>query len=120
VLRPVAEVASVVINVNDMAAEKTFWGAVLGVGVAREIGGFFTWFEPQRPGGIAVALQLVPDAKHGRNRLHLDSAVADVDLARRRIEELGGSHVEDHDMGGFRWTVMADPEGNEFCIAAGG
>ncbi len=117
---PVVNVGTVVINVNDMATEKAFWGEVLGVGIAREIGEFFTWFEPQRPGGVGIALQLVPDAKAGRNRLHLDSVVGDAAAARARIEELGGSHVEDHDMGGFAWTVMADPEGNEFCIAAVG
>lgn len=114
----IAEVGTVVINVNDMAEEQAFWSAVLGVGVAREIGGFFTWLEPQRPGGVAVALQLVAEPKQGRNRLHLDTVVPDLDVARRNIEELGGAHVEDHDMGGFRWTVMADPEGNEFCIGA--
>jgi predicted enzyme related to lactoylglutathione lyase len=41
-----------------------------------------------------------------------------VDEARARIVKLGGSHLEE--IGGFRWKVMADPEGNEFCIAARG
>ena len=116
----IAVVRTVVIKVNDMARERAFWAAVLGAPVAREIGEFFCWFEPQQPGGVSVALQLVAEPKAaGRNRLHLDTTVDDLAAARGRIEELGGSHVEDHDMGGFRWTVMADPEGNEFCIASG-
>ena len=110
---------TVVVNVIDMPRARDFWSAVLGVGVARDIGDFFCWLEPQQPGGVAVALQLVGDPKQGRNRVHLDTSVDDLDEARRRIEALGGSFVEEHDMGGFRWFVMADPEGNELCIAAG-
>lgn len=115
---PVVNVGTVVINVNDMATEKAFWREVLGVGVQHEIGDFFTWFQPQTPGGVGVALQLVEDPKVGTNRLHLDTSVPDMEAARKRIEELGGSHVQDHDMAGFRWTIMADPEGNEFCITS--
>ena len=33
-----------------------------------------------------------------------------------RVEELGGSFLEDHSVNDFAWKVMADPEGNEFCI----
>ncbi len=114
----VPTVGAVVINVNDIEAEKAFWSALLGVGVAREFPGFFVWLEPQHEGGISVALQLVPDAKPaGRNRVHLDTGVPDLDAAQARIEALGGSHVETHDMAGFQWRIMADPEGNEFCIA---
>ncbi len=116
---PVVQVATVVVNVTDIEREKAFWSALLGVGVAREFPGF-TWLEPQHEGGISVALQVVPDPTPGRNRLHLDAGVEDLEAARRSIEELGGSFVEDHEIYGFRWKVMADPEGNEFCIAADG
>lgn len=116
---PVVTVATVVINVVDFEQEKAFWQALLGVGVAREFPGF-VWLEPQHEGGISVALQQVAEATPGRNRLHLDSGVADLDVAQASIEALGGSLVEEHEIMGFRWRVMADPEGNEFCIAVGG
>ena len=118
---PVLTVGSVVINVIDMDREKTFWSEVLGSAVATEFPGFL-WFAPQREGGISVALQQVDSPTPGRNRLHLDTSVADIPAAIARIEVLGGTHLEDHELGGFNWTVMADPEGNEFCIAvhAGG
>jgi predicted enzyme related to lactoylglutathione lyase len=115
----VATVGSVVINVVDMEREKAFWGAVLGVDVAMELPGF-CWLAPQHEGGVSVALQVVADPTPGRNRLHLDTGVADLDVAQARIEELGGSHLESHEIAGFRWRVMADPEGNEFCIAVHG
>jgi predicted enzyme related to lactoylglutathione lyase len=114
---PVMTIGTVVINVSDYETEKAFWSAVLGVGVAREFPGF-CWLEPQHEGGVSLALQRVEDPTPGRRRLHLDSAVPDIAAARDRIVELGGSHVEDHEIMGFHWTVMADPEGNEFCIAA--
>jgi hypothetical protein len=34
-----------------------------------------------------------------------------------RLEALGAKRLDDKDQYGFRWTVMADVEGNEFCIA---
>ncbi len=114
---PVIEVGSVMINVVDFERQKAFWGAVLGVEVAQEIAPQFCWFAPQHPGGVMVALQRVDEATEGTRRLHLDAAVADVDEAKARIVELGGSVLADREMGGFHWTVMLDPEGNEFCIA---
>ena len=71
------------------------------------------------PGASASKACLRPDPTPGRNRLHLDTYVDDVDAAVARIEELGGSFLEDHEIGGFAWKVRADPEGNEFCIAPG-
>lgn len=113
----VATLGSVVINVLDYEGEKAFWMGVLGVEVAREYPGFFCWLAPQGAGGISLALQKVDEATEGRRRLHLDTAVDDLDAAQARIEELGGSLVETHTFPGFEWRVMHDPEGNEFCIA---
>lgn len=113
----VITIGSVVINVRDYELQKTFWGAVLGSEVAQEFAPYFVWFAPQHEGGISVALQAVEDPTEGPRRLHLDSAVPDVAAAKAQIIELGGSHLADREMSGFHWTVMADPEGNEFCIA---
>jgi predicted enzyme related to lactoylglutathione lyase len=113
----VPTVASVVINVVDYEREKAFWTGLLGVDVAREFPGAFVWLRPQHEGGISVALQKVDEPKEGRNRVHLDTGVDDLDAAAARVEELGGGFVEDHEIMGFAWKVMADPEGNEFCIA---
>lgn len=113
----VVTIGSVVINVVDMEAEKAFWSALLGVGVAREFPGFFCWLEPQHEGAPSLALQITDSLKQDRNRVHIDTGVADLDEAQARIEALGGSLVEEHEAVGFRWRIMADPEGNEFCIA---
>ena len=48
----------------------------------------------------------------GRGRSDPEAEVA-------RLVELGATRVRDTDEFGYRWTVMADPEGNEFCVAKG-
>ena len=116
----VVTVGSVVINVRDYEKQKAFWSAMLGSEVAQEFAPYFVWFAPQHPGGISVALQTVEDPTEGPRRLHLDTSAPDVDAAKAHIIELGGAHVEDREMGGFPWSVMTDPEGNEFCITASG
>jgi predicted enzyme related to lactoylglutathione lyase len=108
---------SVVINTQNHDTLVEFWKSLLGVEVAQSFAPYFTWLKPQHDGGVMVAIQAVPDPTPGRRRLHLDTVVEDLDAAIERITELGGSFVEDHDMQGFVWKVMADPDGNEFCIA---
>lgn len=110
-------IGSVVINTTDHDRLVTFWSRLLGVEVARSIPPYFSWLAPQHEGGISLAIQAVPDPTPGRRRLHLDMGVADIDAAVVRVLELGGSEVEDHQIGGFAWKVMADPDGNEFCMA---
>lgn len=62
----------------------------------------------------------VPDARIAKNRLHLD--VEPIDGMTRsdevaRLVELGATIVRDHNgPSGLGWTVMTDPEGNEFCV----
>ena len=111
----IATVGSVVVNVIDLDRGKEFWTALLGVGVAQEVPGF-AWLERQHEDGIVVALQEVNTPKQGRNRVHMDTGVPDLDEGQRRIEEIGGTLVEEHEVPGYRWRIMADPEGNEFCI----
>lgn len=112
-----AQLSAVVINAQDLDRVREFWSQLLEVTVAREVPGFFVWLKPQAGSGISVAVQKVPDPKPDvRNRLHLDLAVDDREAVRQRVIDLGGSHVEDHEISGFAWSVMADPEGNEFCL----
>ena len=69
--------------------------------------------------GLMLVLQQVPEAKSGKNRAHFDVVVDDLDGATMQVEELGGRWIEPgqtHELEGFRWRCMADPEGNEFCL----
>ena len=76
----------------------------------------FVWLGRMGEGGPALAFQQVPEKKAGKNRLHLDLGVEDREAFITHVESLGASRVEDHQIGEFHWTVMGDPEGNEFCV----
>jgi predicted enzyme related to lactoylglutathione lyase len=111
----IATMGATVINVIDLERAKAFWSQLLGVEIATELPGF-AWLHSQHKGGPRVALQQVDDPTPGRNRVHIDTGVADLDEAQKKIESLGGSYLEEHEFPGISWRVMADPEGNEFCI----
>ncbi len=59
----------------------------------------------------------VPELKQAKNRMHLDLVDPDRSAVERLVG-LGASVVAEHQIGNHRWTVMQDPEGNEFCVAA--
>ncbi|SEF93441.1 hypothetical protein SAMN04489712_102558 [Thermomonospora echinospora] len=60
----------------------------------------------------------VPEPKAGKNRLHLDLTPDDQVAEVERILALGARRV-DIGQGGRSWVVLADPEGNEFCVLRG-
>ncbi|MBL3666379.1 VOC family protein [Streptomyces sp. M2CJ-2] len=70
------------------------------------------------PGGLSLHFNEVPEPKAGKNRLHLclrPDASRDAEV--ERLLALGASLVADHRKpNGWGWVVLADPEGNEFCI----
>jgi predicted enzyme related to lactoylglutathione lyase len=64
-----------------------------------------------------LLLQQVPERKSGKNRMHLDLQVMDVAAEVERLVAAGASVVDPaHDDDGFLTTVLADPQGNEFCV----
>ena len=116
--KPLATVGSVVIDTEDVDRLVEFWGTLLGLEEKHRSGSYFVWLTSMGKGGPSLAFQKVPERKSGKNRLHLDLGVEDKDAAVARISELGGSKIDEHTNQGFTWYVMADPEGNEFCIGA--
>jgi predicted enzyme related to lactoylglutathione lyase len=114
-----ASIGYLVIDATDPGRLTPFWCGVLGVEVETTIGdGQFVVLAPTND-GLTVGFQQVPEAKTGKNRLHLDLIVEDLDEATAEIESLGGGWTEPgvtHELEGFLWRCMADPEGNEFDI----
>jgi hypothetical protein len=59
-----------------------------------------------------IFFQLVPEAKQGKNRVHLDLSATDAVVEVKRLCALGATvQAERED-----WTTMQDPDGNEFCV----
>ena len=108
--------ASVMIDGNNIETLAAFWSKVLGVGERMRFPGYI-WLESTIKGGPTLAFQQVPEEKQVKNRVHLDFSVEDPEALVTRVEELGGSRLADHEIEGFHWTVLGDPEGNEFCVA---
>ena len=114
-----AKVGYLVIDAADPVRLAPFWCGLLATGVDVTIGdGEFLVLAPTED-GLTVGFQRVPEAKAGKNRLHLDLVVDDLDEATAEVEKLGGQWLEPgntRELEGFRWRCMADPEGNEFDI----
>ncbi|OLC19960.1 MAG: hypothetical protein AUH33_04725 [Chloroflexi bacterium 13_1_40CM_68_21] len=112
------------IDCPDPERLAAFWTEVLGVVVQGRLGSppQFVNLERQFPDAPYVSFQRVPEPKVGKNRVHLDLVVDDVELATSRIESLGGRRRRpegDFHEYGYSWRTMADPEGNEFCLIYG-
>ncbi len=105
-----------VIDAADTHALAAFWCAVLGTSVDTVAGdGHYIDLAPTE-GFPILRLQRVPESKSVKNRLHLDIEVDDVEEAIEIVRALDGTLVDpprvEYD---WRYAVLADPEGNEFC-----
>ena len=72
-----------------------------------------------RADGPHLAFQRVGDPTPGKNRLHVDFSAADMEAEVKRLVDLGATETGRNNFGDFRWVVLADPDGNAFCVAAG-
>jgi len=111
-----------VVDANDPVALARFWAAALGWVVADETEEEVdVWPSGFRyPGTSAVPLLFVPvpEAKTGKNRVHLDLASTSPTHQAGLVARLTGLGASPADIGqrDVPWVVMADPEGNEFCV----
>lgn len=112
-------VETLTIDCADARLVADFWCRALDYRVedADEDGIYIS--DPQA-GGSAIFFQVVPEGKSVKNRLHLDLRPSN-GMAEEveRMKELGASELRYVEEGGSYWTVMLDPEGNEFCILRG-
>jgi predicted enzyme related to lactoylglutathione lyase len=108
---------NVVIDCADHDVVIPFWEAALGWSSFRINDQFVLLRAPEEERiGFDILFQKVPEPKVAKNRAHIDFDAADVDGEVERLVGLGGRKVAEHAIGAFRWTIVADPEGNEFCV----
>jgi predicted enzyme related to lactoylglutathione lyase len=104
-------IKDLVVDCVDPERLAAFWAELLGRPVVARTGPY-VWLE--RGDGPGMGFQKVAGPKAGKNRVHFDIAAPDPAAERARIEALGGRVLTEYATGGF--LVMADPEGNEFCV----
>jgi catechol 2,3-dioxygenase-like lactoylglutathione lyase family enzyme len=113
-----SELVAVVVDCFDAERCAGFWCAVLGAEVlgrwrdAHEI----EYVQIGTGSGPLLLFQPVPEGKAGKNRLHLDVApvTGSQEAEVERLVGLGATRVSDEPE--LPWVILADPEGNEFCV----
>lgn len=109
------------IDSADPQALARFWAEALGWRITHDTETETALEPPEGQLGDGLLPDLlflkVPEEKSGKNRLHFDLRPDDQDAEVARLESLGATRI-DIGQGVTRWVVMADPEGNEFCVLA--
>lgn len=108
--------SEICIDAHDPEALGAWWSNALSWPWRVDSDGDVVLAPPPGSGPIWVFLA-VPDDKVVKNRLHLDFTPDDQQAEVDRLIELGARHV-DIGQGEQSWVVLADPEGNEFCVLA--
>jgi hypothetical protein len=123
------KIASVTLDCADALVVGRFWSAALGRPLEPDASSDFAaigfagrrdtvgWAPVERDNDPTWIFAKVPEPKTAKNRMHLDLMAPDPEAEVARLVELGATRVAHMDEYRYTWTVMADPEGNEFCVA---
>jgi len=104
------------IDCSDPKRLSAFWSEVTGYRAVAESDDFCALAAPDKRGVRSLFFWKVPESKVVKNRVHLDLATKDPVGEIEKLVGLGAQKVEFREGNGSSWTVMLDPEGNEFCI----
>jgi hypothetical protein len=108
---------SLTVDSRDPRAVAAFWSAALDWPILYESADevMIAPFDERKPGVFPVLFLKNPDDKRVKNRWHFDLAPEDQAAEVARLEGLGARRA-DIGQGEVDWVVMADVEGNEFCV----
>jgi catechol 2,3-dioxygenase-like lactoylglutathione lyase family enzyme len=113
-------VQCVVVDAADPRAQARFWSGALGWRVTHDTDDEAALEPPEGSPANDVAPDIlfvrVPEGKTVKNRLHFDLRPDDQAAHVSRLLALGATRAEVGQTGEERWVVLADPEGNEFCV----
>ena len=108
------------VDCRDPRLLADFWGSVLGYRLEEADDESASIVPPEDGTGWAMLFFVVPEAKSVKNRLHLDLSPPETMAAEVERLVAAGATVQGRvDEGGSFWTVMLDPEDNEFCVLRG-
>lgn len=110
-------VGSVVIRVDDLERQARFWEEALGYRRRPGDGDDFVLLRPKDGVGPNISLDAVPAPAQIPPRIHLDLYTEDQEAEIARLETLGATLVHwDKRPSDADYVIMADPEGNRFCV----
>ena len=118
-----ASLLAVVVDCHDPLRQAEFWAQALAFKVNERNPGEFQVSDPAGA-GASLYFMKVPEPKVGKNRLHLDLVTPDsMQDEVTRLVEAGAELVEVRQDppeldNPDTWTVLRDPEGNEFCVTS--
>ena len=113
-------IAAITFDCANALTLAEFWSGAIGRPVDHEGEMAASEFFARIPGGDGDPMIMfiqVPECKTAKNRVHLDMNAADRAAEVERLVGLGATVAHDKDEYGMVWTTLADPEGNEFCVA---
>ena len=112
-------IVAVTINCRDPRSLAEWWAETLDEGEITQDLGEYVFVHAGR---VELGFQGVAAAARERVRLHLDLEADDPEAEVRRLVDRGAVVVEQHELAplGMAWTVLRDPEGNDFCVSATG
>ncbi|HWL91310.1 MAG TPA: VOC family protein [Actinomycetota bacterium] len=114
-----SSVETLTVDCADPRRVAEFWCGVLGYEISGEEDGDVEIRDPAGR-GWPLLFQVVPEGKVVKNRLHLDlSPPSTMRDEVERVSALGATTFRLVEEAGSFWTVMLDPEGNEFCVLRG-
>ena len=110
-----------VLDCADPEPLAKFWCDALGYANLGSAGSYVALY-PREGNGPKLLLQRVTEPKTAKNRMHLDIETPDIEREANRLVGLGAKRLNDNTCSehGSTWILMADPEGNEFCICDNG
>lgn len=109
-------VAMVTFDARDARSLATWWARQTGGTITADHDGWFLMVAAAR-GGPVLGFQQVDEPTPGKNKVHLDLETEDRELEVERLLGEGALQVARHETPGFTWVVLADPEGNQFCVS---
>lgn len=108
-------ISAIVFDCREPTSLAVFWAKALGYATNIEDPEHAWAYHPSRVRPYLL-FNRVLEPKTAKNRVHLDLETDDVESEVRRLESLGARRIRLVVEGPRPWWVMADPEGNEFCV----
>jgi predicted enzyme related to lactoylglutathione lyase len=106
------------IDTTDPQRLANWWAEQTGGVIYADTGQYAMVGIGSQDDGFSLCFQQVDEPTSGKNRVHLDCATPDLEVETRRLVAAGAAFVAEHETDGFAWVVLADPDGNQFCVTS--